>query len=127
MSYCKVPIKDVTIDRELLNRAHVEYPQPGDYWHEMFCPYFVILEVVDDHVVICEKTKQHSDSWSFDLSECKVISRVELEKQVKYSTMDKFVADVVPYRLSSLVQDFKERLFVDGDVKIIPKGNKDNE
>ena len=127
-SYFKIPIKDVSIDRELYNRAHAEYPQVGDYWHEMYCPYFMVLEVLENHVIICEKTKQvDNNHWTFDLDECKLISKEKLEKRVKYSTMDKFVADVVPRnRLYPLVDEWRQRFFVDRDIKLINGEEEDD-
>lgn len=113
MSYFKIPVGNSNIDRELFNQSHVEFPQVGDYWHERFCPYFIILEVLEDHVIICDKKKDiDRDHWDFDLSVCKLITKQELERSVKYSTMDKFVADVVPERLIKRIPVWKEMYYV---------------
>ena len=33
-----------------LNETALENPQPGDYWQEMFCPYFVVTAVNGDDI-----------------------------------------------------------------------------
>lgn len=35
---------------------HFRNPQPGDFWHEMYTPHFMVLGVVEDGVVLCDKT-----------------------------------------------------------------------
>lgn len=43
--------------REKMDEDHFENPRPGDFWHECFSPVFIVLEVCEDGVFICEKTK----------------------------------------------------------------------
>lgn len=77
------------------NEARIATPRPGDYWHEMFCPYFVVVAVDGDDIVICDKTLDVDDShWTWDLHRCRYATKAELRRRVTYETMpDKFVAD----------------------------------
>ena len=70
-------------------------PSPGDYWNEMFVPYFVVLEVREDlTLIVCDKTKEvDSSHWTWDLSQAKHVHRDYL-KRVRYGSIDGFVADV---------------------------------
>lgn len=97
-------------ERQERNLKHIENPQPGDYWNEMFCPYHVVLAVTDSSVIICDKKVDMDDGWTFDLSETKTISHLEHRDLVTYSTMrDKFVADVVPNsKLMPMVQEWRD-------------------
>jgi len=101
-------------ERQVLNQKHIENPQPGDFWHEMFSPYHVVLAVADNHVIICEKTKPtDANHYTFDLSETKTLSHLEHRNLVTYSSMrDKFVADVVPNsKLMPMVQEWRDAKF----------------
>lgn len=101
-------------ERQLLNKKHIEDPQPGDFWHEMFSPYHVVLAVADNHVIICEKTKPtDAHHYTFDLSETKTISHQEHRDLVTYKSMrDKFVADVVPNsKLMPMVKEWRDAKF----------------
>ena len=80
--------------RDARNRMRIADPQPGDYWHEMFSPYFVVIEREGDKVLICDKRKTMGDGWTFDLTACRYMTIAELRHEVTYGTMpDKFVAD----------------------------------
>lgn len=89
-------------EREALNKARIEDPQLGDFWHEMFQPYFVVVgirrTVLGAKVVtVCQKTKSEDPNrWTWDLSKLDEISVAELRKQVTYSSMDKCVASCEP-------------------------------
>lgn len=89
-------------DRErqaMLNELHTDKPQPGDYWQEMFCPICVVLEVDDDCVVYCTKTKPvEVNSWTWDLNkslfEIKTID--EFKDWLSYGSIPGFWCDVLP-------------------------------
>lgn len=85
-------------------------PKPGDYWHEMFCPYFLVVDVRNDKITILSclggpnsilrKEEINAridtqDGWYFDYSKSMVVDRRWIERTVKYKTIDGFVADVV--------------------------------
>lgn len=112
MSYSKISIEDRKQRQDLYNVSHAEFPQVGDYWHERFSPYFVVLDVLDDHVVICDKKMDVDiNHWCFDYREYKVITKQEMVKQIKYSTMDKFVADVCPEHMLEDIEEWKHQLY----------------
>jgi hypothetical protein len=96
-------------------RANNQYalanPQPGDYWNEMFCPYFVVVDVKGDEIIVLSclggpdsynrkdepnaRKEVDSGHWTFDYSKSMVVDRAWMEKAVKYDSIDGFVADVV--------------------------------
>lgn len=98
-------------ERQHQNLRHIENPMPGDYWHEMFAPYHVVLAADDTYVTICDKTIDCGNGWTFDLSETKQITHLEHRNLVTYSTMrDKFVAMVVPNsKLMPMVQEWRDK------------------
>lgn len=83
-------------DIQELNEARVKHPQEGDLWHEMFCPYFLVVAVDDRGVFVLYKTiSLDSKSYMFDKSCIKYMKLQELRDAVTYPTMrDKFVANV---------------------------------
>jgi hypothetical protein len=102
---------------QFLNRDALMDPHIGDYWHEMFVPYFVIVDIKDDVYTILNfiKTSPNSayidngDTWSVDYSKSMEVYKEWIEKKVKYSTMDNFVADVVrSERWSGIAQKWRE-------------------
>ena len=96
--------------QRLDNEKALANPQPGDYWNEMFCPYFVVVDVKGSKVTVLsclggEKsfTRKHelnarlevdSGHFGFDYSKSMVVDREWMEKAVRYDTIDGFVADV---------------------------------
>lgn len=85
-------------EQEQLNREHVKKPQVGDFWHEMFCPYFLVVEVTKHGIIVLDKTKPVDEGhYTFDEKQPKVMTLDDLYKAVTYETMrDKFVADCMP-------------------------------
>lgn len=84
------------------NRQAIADPRPGDYWNEMFCPYFIVVDRRgDDFTVLSCLTPDlaridHGDgTWSFDYSKSKVVDREWIQSKVRYQSIDGFVADVV--------------------------------
>ena len=82
-------------------------PKIGDYWQEMFCPYFLVVDVRGDNITVLSclggsYTRKHEpnakidlkDGWTFDLSKSLVVNREWMTKAVKYESIDGFVADV---------------------------------
>jgi hypothetical protein len=80
--------------RETLNRLCAEYPQEGDFWHEMFCPYFIVVAVDEKGILVLHKTiPVGATHYRFDENHVKYMTREELMNAVTYKTMrDKFVA-----------------------------------
>lgn len=93
--------------KKLENQQGLENPRIGDYWHEMFCPYFLVVDVKDDDITVLSclggiYTRKHElnakidtkDGWTFDLSKSMVVNREWMTKAVKYESIEGFVADV---------------------------------
>jgi hypothetical protein len=99
-------------ERQKQNKKHVDKPQVGDFWHEMFSPYHIVLAVTDTHVIICDKTvPAGSNHYTFDLTETKTVTLEEHKNIVTYQTMrDKFVADVVPKsRMMPWIEEWRRK------------------
>ncbi|WP_256824916.1 ead/Ea22-like family protein [Pseudomonas kurunegalensis] len=91
-----------------VNELHLREPQPGDFWHERFCPYHIVLAVTPDGVVITDKTKPDGSShYTFDLEAAKEITHEEHARAVRYSSGNGFAADVVPARAAGSVREWK--------------------
>ncbi len=96
--------------QELKNYQAMQNPQPGDYWHEMLCPYFVVVHAKDGKYTILSclggpdsytrkdelnaRVDNKDGTWSFDYSKSMVVDRAWIEKTVRYGSIDGFVADV---------------------------------
>ncbi|WP_212734618.1 hypothetical protein [Pseudomonas asiatica] len=91
-----------------VNELHLRDPKPGDFWHERFCPYHIVLAVTPAGVVIADKTKRDGDShYTFDLESAREITHEEHAKAVRYSSGNGFAADVVPVRAALSVREWK--------------------
>ena len=89
------------------NQESLDNPRIGDYWQEMFCPYFLVVDVRGDDITVLSclggsYTRKHElnakidlkDGWTFDLSKSMVVNREWMTKAVKYDSIEGFVADV---------------------------------
>jgi hypothetical protein len=99
-------------DQELLNQQALDDPRPGDYWHETFCPYFLVVDRRGDLITVLSclggpKSYNRKDepnaridndddgTWSFDYSKSMVVDRAWMARTVAYGSIIGFVADVV--------------------------------
>ena len=98
-------------NQNTLNQKALINPQIGDYWHEMFCPYFVIVNKEGDkfRVLSClggpksftrkdelnARIEVDSGHWGFDYSKSMLVDYEWIRKTVRYENIDGFVADVV--------------------------------
>ena len=101
-----------------MDEQHFVSPEPGDFWHEMYTPFFIVLAVDEDSITICEKTKavyedpdkrmvlksyENPDDpevkeyfsrprkdigYTFDISETRAVSRQEFDKMLKCYSFD---------------------------------------
>lgn len=79
------------------NEKHSKDPQPGDYWHEMFSPMAVVLDVQGDTVVFCRHTVDLGKCWRWNHKLSERLPKSEFANLFRYKTMPhKFHADVVP-------------------------------
>jgi hypothetical protein len=91
-----------TPDQLAQNADALENPRAGDYWNEMFCPYFLVVAVYGDNIQVldalpgdnCAKVENSNDTWGFDYSKSIIVDRAWMKKRVTYSHIDGFVANV---------------------------------
>ena len=112
-------------EQDLRNQKALAFPQIGDYWHEMFCPYFVIVNKEGDkfRVLSClggPKSFTRKDElnaqievdnghWGFDYSKSMLVDHEWIRKTVTYESIDGFVADVVQSeKTARMVQEWRE-------------------
>ena len=97
-------------ERAQENQQALDNPRPGDYWHERFSPYFVIVNREGDQyrVLSCMGGPHHylrknelnarieidKDHWAFDYGKEMIVDRAWIERAVRYERIDGFVADV---------------------------------
>ena len=111
--------------QDLKNQKALSFPQPGDYWHEMFVPYFVIVNKEGDkfRVLSClggpesftrkdeinARIEVDSGHWGFDYSKSMLVDHEWIRKTVTYESIDGFVADVVQSeKTARIVQEWRE-------------------
>lgn len=110
--------------QDLANLKALANPQPGDYWHEMFCPYFIVVDREGDkfRVLSClggpkSFTRKHEldakvdtkDGWHFDYSKSMLVDHEWIRQTVRYESIDGFVADVVQSeKTARIVQEWRE-------------------
>jgi hypothetical protein len=96
--------------QKLMNYESLDNPKIGDYWNEMFCPYFLVVDVKGKDITVLSclggpnsynrkdepnaKVEVDSGHWTFDPSKYMVVDREWMTKAVKYGSIDGFVADV---------------------------------
>ena len=96
--------------QKLANYESLYNPRIGDYWQEMFCPYFLVVDVKEKDVTVLSClggpnsfTRKHElnakihldrDHWTWDFSKSMVVDRNWIFKAVKYDSNEGFVADV---------------------------------
>ena len=104
---------------DLENQQALDNPRPGDYWHERFSPYFVIVNQEGDkfRVLSCMGGPHHylrkhelnarieidRDHWGFDYSKSMLVDREWIRRAVTYGSIDGFVADVVRTEKTQLI------------------------
>lgn len=103
----------------LKNQQALDNPRPGDYWHERFSPYFVIVNREGDQfrVLSCMGGPHHylrkdelnarieidRDHWAFDYSKSMLVDREWIRRAVTYGSIDGFVADVARTEKTQLI------------------------
>ena len=110
-------------ERTALNQDGIDNPQVGDYWHEMFSPYFLVVDVTGDQITVLSclsppgtdrakrgepfaRIMNKDDTWCFDYSKHFVVDREWIKDAVTYSYSTGFVADLV--RGGGIVECVKE-------------------
>lgn len=120
----------------LKNKEAFLNPKPGDYWHERFSPYFIVVLVNEFWIAVLDKKIQtYPNSFEFIEDDPSIYSRLDFEKQIKYSSAvgkemmaDKpvFCADVISLsesnNLNSIINDFNKEFpngFEDPEIKAL--------
>ena len=101
------------------NQQALDNPRPGDYWHERFSPYFVVVNLEGDQfrVLSCMGGPHHylrkdelnarieidGNHWAFDYSKSMLVDREWIRRAVTYGSIDGFVADVVRTEKTQLI------------------------
>jgi hypothetical protein len=96
--------------QQLDNQQALLDPKPGDYWQEMFCPYFIVVQVKGPEITVlsclggpnsftrkhepCAKIDVDGSHWAFDYGKEMTVDRAWIERAVRYESIDGFVADV---------------------------------
>lgn len=96
--------------QKLANYQSLDNPRIGDYWQEMFCPYFLVVDVKGDKITVlsclggpdsynrkdepCARIEVDNNSWTWDLTKAMVVDREWMASAVKYGSIEGFVADV---------------------------------
>lgn len=93
------------------NIKHADDPQPGDYWHEMFCGICVVLEAGLFSVTVCKTKKDvDADSWTWDLTKTHTMKRRDFSAWLRYDTIpDKTWAIVEPEAHKWAVEERKNK------------------
>lgn len=81
-----------------IDKEHMERPQVGDVWREMFSPYFMVAAIVENGFIVYDKTVDvDKDHYKFDETKPKFMTLEDIKNKVTYKTMrDKFIAHVTP-------------------------------
>jgi len=83
--------------------AACDNPQPGDYWSEHFCPYFIVVAAdgeQDQYTILSAlgpdsaRVDNGDGTWSFDYDRTQKVNRAWIESRVKYQKIPGFVAEV---------------------------------
>lgn len=79
-----------------LNTQHLEQPVPGDFWHERYSLYHVVLEVYPNgEVLIAERDRSCTDGQIPDFDNPKRVTKEEQASMVRYEGTGCFIADVI--------------------------------
>jgi hypothetical protein len=80
-----------------LDNEHLLNPQPGDYWHDRFCPAALVIDSGAFFVAyLSERKSVDSDHWTWDTSHVEVKSKSDFKKWLSYEHIEGTWASVVP-------------------------------
>jgi hypothetical protein len=73
-----------------LQQYHLDFPEAGDYWMEMFMGCYIVLGVTDTEVIVCsEKIDVDNDHYTFDIDRTKRFTFIEWRCLLSYFGKDK--------------------------------------
>jgi len=70
----------------LLNQKHAVNPEKGDFWSEHCMGVLQVLDVVGDVVVFFDEKIQEENTWSWDVSLPKVLTKKQFAEYVRYKS-----------------------------------------
>lgn len=113
----------------ITNKEHEQNPQPGDYWHERFSPYFIVVEYDKENDLVYYADEviwtRDNGAFTFDFSRVKRKSRMQLFTRVHYNSeepKDNYVADCYPKPKANLQEWISlGRPFIDASEKTLDK------
>ena len=107
--------KDRKIDWDAIREQdlrHAYNPRIGDYWQEMLVGIVVIVgRPSAEEVLVCREKIDHGDSWSWDLSKCKVEKVADFVRRLRYNKDDansKFWCHCWPERMTWVEAEYME-------------------
>jgi hypothetical protein len=87
-----------------LSDQHATHPEPGDYWHEMGCPIYLVVSVGVDHVWVLHRQKPvDHDHWTWDTDKIQVMPLAEFKRSLAYEFIRGYSANVVPAQAAGTV------------------------
>lgn len=98
--------------KKKVGRFHYENPQPGDFWHEMFCPIFCVLDANLDQnkITICSETKPIYELEQEDvLKSFEDTGNSEVKEKIRKVESNKYTFNIERTEVVTL-QEFHERL-----------------
>lgn len=130
--------KEILDLKRQIGKFRYENPQPGDFWHEMFCPIFFVLDAnkEENKITICSKTmdvyeleqedvlksfedpnnliakenirKVVSNSYTFDIEQIEVLTLEDFHERLKHYK-HLLEYSVLPGRCIELVDLWKKK------------------
>ena len=82
---------------KVVSDTHLRDPQRGDFWHEMFAPICVVLDVRPHSLTLCRKVQAvKQDKWTWDLSKKENMSRELFRRWLSYDSIPGTWCHVIP-------------------------------
>jgi len=90
---------------------HATHPEPGDYWHEMFYPIYLVVAADAFHVWYLHKQKSvDKDHWTWDLDQIEVKPIAEFKRSLEYGSIPGYSANVYPRSMKELVREAQQKM-----------------
>lgn len=106
----EVVVKNITegarLPQDAKNQASVEKPMPGDKWHEMFCPVWGVIEVLDDGMMVVWDYSMKSPFP--DTEQYRVISKEDFMAKIFYRGLSGKLCCDVTNNSKEVVEDVIE-------------------
>ena len=108
-------------------REHADHPQPGDYWSEHLCPYYLVYfyDPIKDEVRYFDKQIREIDGWYWDETSRPRKSRAAFETLLHYPLPnhmgnDIFLCNVIPNAMQTYVEEGQRLDALEAQVALTP-------